>query len=308
MTEGLLPGGPVLALSWPIVERIPIAGDVALSPHGVFTSLGVLLGVWVLRRRAERWGLGGAAVDDLEDEIWRIMVPVLLAAIVGARGLYVLRHLDDFVDRPLAALAVWEGGLTLLGGITAGVVAAVVVLVRRGHDVRRVLDLAAPGLAAGIAVGRIGDLAIGDHIGAATAAGPLSWQCTGNFWVRADNAFGRVPPATYPTSASPPPTAGCFDTPVVQTALLDMVAAALVLVAVVAVARWLARHPGSGIQAATFVLAYGMNRLVLDSLRQDARTFGLTASQWAAAVAVLLALSWLVGERLWPKTETGGTG
>ena len=166
-----------MMLSWPIVERIPLVGDLAVSPHGLFTAIGVLAGGSILRRRAARWGLGAPA-EDIGDEVWRILTPVLVAAVVGARLFYVLRHWEDYTTRPFAALAAWEGGLTLLGGIVAGVITAAVVVRRHGHDRRRVFDMAAPGLAVGIAIGRMGDLLIGDHIGPAADDGFATWRCT----------------------------------------------------------------------------------------------------------------------------------
>lgn len=32
------------ALSWPILERIPLFGDAAISPHGIGVAAGFLLG------------------------------------------------------------------------------------------------------------------------------------------------------------------------------------------------------------------------------------------------------------------------
>ena len=285
-----------MTFAWPILERIPIVGDLAVSPHGIFTALGVLVGAWMLQRRAQRWGVG-VEVDDVADAIWQILMPALLAAIVGARGFYVLNHLEDFSGDPLAALAAWDGGLTLLGGVTAGVVTAVVVVRRRGFHARRLLDMTAPGLAAGIAIGRVGDLMIGDHIGAPAPGSPFAWRCTGNYWDRADNAFGFIAPQAYPAAGTP--TQGCFTTPVVQTALLDALAATATVLAVLAVARWVTGRPGTGLEAATFVLVYGTGRFGFDVLRQDARYAGLTASQWTALFAVAAVAAWLVARRPW---------
>lgn len=289
-----------MTLVWPIIQRIPLFGDAAISPHGIFTALGVAVGVWMLQSRAQRWGIG-TDVEDVGEAVWSLLTPALFAAIVGARFFYVLNHLEEFSGDPLAALAVWNGGLTLLGGVTAGVVTAVVIIRRRGYDARGLLDMAAPGLAAGIAIGRVGDLLIGDHIGAPAPDVPLAWRCAGDYWDRAENAFAYVAPQAYPTAGTP--TQGCFTTPVIQTALLDALAAAATLLVVLAVARRVTRRPGTGVEAATFVLVYGLGRFGFDVLRQDERYAGLTASQWTALVAVLTVSTWLLSRRPWQRTR-----
>jgi phosphatidylglycerol:prolipoprotein diacylglycerol transferase len=281
---------PVLAvLSWPILERIPLAGDVAVSPHGIGIALGFLFGAWVMRRRVQGYGVG-KPVDDLDAEVQSLLAWVLLAAIVGARGFYVLNHLDVYLRHPASILAIWHGGLTLLGGIAAAVAVGVWYVRRRGWDARRLLDAAAPGLAAGIAIGRFGDLAIGDHIGAPAPGFALAWRCTGNYWQEATNSFGYVAPRPYPADFTP--VQGCFDVPVVQTALFDVFAATVTLLLVLAVQRWWRSRPW-GALAATFVVGYGTGRLLFDFFREDDRYLWLTASQWVSLSAVVAALSWL---------------
>ncbi|MEX2549165.1 MAG: prolipoprotein diacylglyceryl transferase family protein, partial [Nitriliruptoraceae bacterium] len=275
------------------LERIPLFGEVAISPHGIGTAAGFLLGGWMMIRRARRWGIG-VEVDDIGDEVTRLLTWVGVGAVLGARSFYVLNHLDAYAGDPLAALAVWRGGLTLLGGIVGGAVVGIVLIHRRGWRAGLLLDAAAPGLAAGIAVGRVGDLAIGDHIGSPAPDFPLAWRCTGNLWERASNSFGFVAPRPYPAASSP--VQGCFDVPVIQTALFDVLVASATLVLILAVERW-ARHRTVGTLAATFAAAYGTGRLLLDVFREDLRYAGLTGSQWTALVAVAIAVTWLIWAR-----------
>lgn len=286
-------------VAWPILERIPLFGDAAISPHGIGVAAGFLLGGWIMTRRARRSGIGGE-VDDVGEAVAQLLTWVGIGAVLGARGFYVLNHLDVYADDPVSALAIWQGGLTLLGGITGGVVAGLLLVRREGWRAGLVVDAAAPGLAAGIAVGRFGDLAIGDHIGIPAPDVWLAWRCTGNLWERTSNSFGYVAPQPYPDTFAP--VQGCFDVPVIQTALFDVLAATATLLAILAVARW-ARRPPVGTLAATFVAVYGSGRLVFDLLREDARYAGLTASQWTAAAAVVVAVAWLLQARRRPDLE-----
>src|SRR3546814_5396922 len=69
-----------------------------------------------------------------------------IGALVGARLAYALNHWADHADRPLEVLAVWEGGISLFGGIFGGVLAAVPVMRRKQLPFWTLMDAAAPGL------------------------------------------------------------------------------------------------------------------------------------------------------------------
>ena len=148
------------------------------------------------------------------------------------------------------------------------------------------MDLVAPGLALGIAVGRIGDLVIGDHIGTPTSF-VLGWRCAGT--------VGGGPPAPgaeyrSALAAGSPPSLGCYDITLHQTALYDMLSTWLLL----GLLLWLGtRARRGGRLALTFVLWYGTARLVTDFLRVDRRYLGLTGSQ-IVALAVAVAALWLL--------------
>ena len=290
------------AVAWPILERIPLVGDVAISPHGIAAAAGFVLGGRMMVRRARRWGVG-ADVDDVTSAITDLLTWVALGAIVGARFFYVVNHLDEFSAAPLSVLALWRGGLTLLGGIAGGTLAGIVVARRRGWSPRRLLDAAAAGLAAGIAVGRLGDLAIGDHLGAAAPDAWWAWRCTGNLWSEATNTFGRIAPVPYPLDSAP--VQGCFDVPVIQTAMFDPIAATITLAILLAMERRIGDRDPRGLLVAAFVVIYGSGRLVLDFLRGDVRHLGLTASQWTALAATTLALAWIVRRARLGERPTG---
>lgn len=74
--------------------------------------------------------------------------------------------------------AVWEGGISLFGGLVGGVLAAVPVMRARRLSFWSLMDAAAPGLALGIAIGRVGDLVVGDHLGRPTDVA-VGFRCTG---------------------------------------------------------------------------------------------------------------------------------
>jgi phosphatidylglycerol:prolipoprotein diacylglycerol transferase len=264
--------------AWEIIPRLHL-GPLDISPHGIGIAVGYLLGAQLMVRRARRFGGPDEAL------IWNALFWALLGAMVGARLGYVLGHLPEVTDdgdNLIGIFEVWKGGISLLGGITGAVIAAVPYMRKHKMGFWTMVDLAAPGLALGIVIGRIGDLLIGDHLGDPTSL-PFGWRCLG-----ADGQPPR-PAADYLAAVErgDPPSLGCYDITLHQTALYDFVSTLGLLALLLYVGRKL-RRPG--FMAIVYVLWYGSARFVVDFLRNDRRYLGLTGSQlWAATLVLLCA-------------------
>ena len=276
-------------LQWPILERIPLVGDFAVSPHGISIAVGFLVGAQMMLRRAQRRGIARRHVDRIPDVVQSLLMLTALGTIVGARFFYILTHRDAF---PTFAsyFTIWEGGLSLLGGIAGGILFALPLALRQRLSVPLLLDSAAPGLAMGIFLGRIGDLVIGEHLGGPTSFF-LGWRCSGDL---------RDPAAPYPY----PGTAqvqGCFDAALHQTALYDFLAAGLVLAVLLVLER---RPRFDGFFLVAFTVLYGAGRFLTDFGRETEALFtipgtaiDITGSQVAVLAAIAAALAWVVVRR-----------
>lgn len=254
------------AISYEPLVRIHI-GPVSISPHGIFTALGFLVGAWLLLRDTRRRGIP-------DDDLYAILTRAAIGALIGARVVYVLNNWSSF-DGPAEWVRIWEGGISLLGGIAGALVAAAPVVRRRGLRFFPLMDLAAPWLPLGIAIGRIGDLVIADHLGAPTDL-PFGFRCPEIVDV------GR-------TVGSPCPAGEVVH----LTAAYDLVIALLVAVVLVALRR---RPLRLGERTLLLGILYGAGRLAFDFLREDTRRLGLTGSQWTA-VAVIVGASALLAAR-----------
>jgi phosphatidylglycerol---prolipoprotein diacylglyceryl transferase len=266
-------------LAWEIVPRLHF-GPLTVSPHGLGIAVGFLIGAQLMARRARARG----APSDTD--IWNTVFWCLIGSMVGARAAYVIGHFSDVTNSGkdlLGVFKVWEGGISLLGGISGAILAALPYIRRHRLGFWRMADLAAPGLALGIAVGRIGDLIIGDHLGKPTSFA-LGWRCLGEFGGVAPQSAQAYHAAV---ASGAPPSLGCFDVVVHQTALYDFVSTWILF----AVLVWLGRKAvRPGLLAVVFGLWYGMARVVTDFLRVDKRYFGLTGSQITALTVVLICL------------------
>jgi phosphatidylglycerol:prolipoprotein diacylglycerol transferase len=82
---------------------------------------------------------------------------VVVSAIVGARALHVLSNLGYYRADPGDIFAIWHGGLSSFGGILFAVPVGILIASRRCPQLRlgRAMDLVAPALMAGWALGRL---------------------------------------------------------------------------------------------------------------------------------------------------------
>ena len=69
------------------------------------------------------------------------------AGLIGGRLYFLATSWNEVPDHWWGPFALWRGGLGIWGGIAAGTLAGLLVLRRRGADVARFLDAAAPGAA-----------------------------------------------------------------------------------------------------------------------------------------------------------------
>lgn len=265
-------------LAWKIIPNFDL-GALEVSPHGIGIALGYLAGAQLMVRRARKHG------GPDENDIWNTLFWALIGAMIGARVGYVLGHFSEVTDGGddiLGVFKVWEGGISLLGGITGAVLVALPYMIRKKMGFWRTVDLAAPGLALGIVIGRIGDLMIGDHLGKPTDFF-LGWRCLGS------EGEPAAPADTYLAllDRGDPPSLGCYDLAVHQTALYDFFSTLLLLGVLLWIGRS-ARKPG--FMALFFTVWYGAMRVITDTMRVDERYLGMTGSQIVAVLVGLVSL------------------
>ena len=277
---------PPAELTWPPVQRV-----LFLSPHGIGSAAGFLLGATLLLREVRRRG-------DLDEQVVvRALTWAALGAIVGARLDYVVSHPGQFTS-VYDAVALWEGGLALFGGFIGGVAGALPVMIRNGVHLPRMLDAAAPGFAIGVVIGRIGDLVIWDHLGD-PSTNPLALTIKKGYELAP--GFGPSPaealPPQFPTceaaamaEGGPFFYAGCSYH---QPAFYDLIGALLLL----GLLLWMRRNVRyrAGVAILVWGLWYGTQRLVVDFTRSiDEKFYGLSGTQWLAAVLAAASLTMLV--------------
>lgn len=140
---------------------LPVLGRVVITSFGVMMVVAFLAATWVMRRRLGELGRDRRLADD-------IMVASLIGGLVGAKLYYVALYWQISPSGPLPLLFS-RGGLVWYGGLIGGAL-AVLWLVWRREDtsVAFAADLAAPALALGYGLGRVGCFLVGDDYGRPT--------------------------------------------------------------------------------------------------------------------------------------------
>ena len=132
----------------PELFEIPIL-HVTVKSYGLMMVVAFLAAVAVIRYLSRRF------TEDPQ-HITNAALYSLVAGVVGARMFFIAHYFEEFRDDWLAVVAIWNGGLELLGGVLAAVL--VIVLYIRHHKLpmRHYLDVLAIGLTVALFFGRFG--------------------------------------------------------------------------------------------------------------------------------------------------------
>ncbi len=153
--------GSTLAIEIPFDPNIVEIGGFLLTWHGLFTAIGILVGV-----RLSLWVAGRVNYDV--DDAYTLALIGVPSGIVGARLLFVAEHWEYYGSNIGEIIALTEGGISIWGAVLGGVAGPLVFALWRKWPVWRGLDVASFGLITGMGIGRIGDLINGEHLARAT--------------------------------------------------------------------------------------------------------------------------------------------
>lgn len=110
--------------------------------------------MWLFRRELDRGGLPKVAID--------VAYAGIFGGLLGAKLWWTAEFSDS---APLLSLLLSRGGLSWFGGLTFGLAAGLLVIRFKRLPLLPTLSAAAPALAIGHAIGRVGCLLVGDDYG-----------------------------------------------------------------------------------------------------------------------------------------------
>ena len=269
-------------ISYPPIPIFDV-GPLRLSLHGVFAGIGFMAGAYYGVRIYYARGFDANRFQSA-------LTWALVGALLGARWLTLPAYWveNGFDIREMINIG---GNYSILGGFAGGIGVGLWRAYRLGLRVWPTLDVAAFGLALGTVVGRIGDLAIVEHLG-----GPTGFFL--GYGIRPGYDVAPQHNRLECTVAEVGEFCGVYH----HAALYDMVGAAVLL----GFLYWLCYRSRLALRYgqlfAVWLAWYGFQRFLIDFTRlaldiNGDRTLGvLTWSQWsglAAGIAGLAGLIWL---------------
>jgi phosphatidylglycerol---prolipoprotein diacylglyceryl transferase len=240
-------------------------GPLTVRWYGILMASAILVGFWLAQRRAVAEGLPA-------DELLRASQWAVVAGLVGARIYEVIFNWDYYGRFPEKIIAVWEGGLAIHGGLIVGPLVGILLARRWGVPIRRALDVIAPSMVLGQAIGRWGNFFNEEAFGAPTE---LPWK----LYISPDHRPPDLRAFEY------------FHPTFLYESLWDLLVFALL---VWWVRRRVREHPGAVFFS--YIGLYSVGRFLIEGLRLDSFWVGsLRVPQLASVAGVLVA----VGGLLW---------
>lgn len=281
---------------------IPIwdLGPFQFSLHGVFAAIGFVVGAIFATREVRRRALDAEAYQSA-------LTWGLIGALLGARYFTTPAALMEGVPL-LEALNPVQGTFSIMGGFAGGIIAGLIRMRQLDLPILPTLDASSIGLAVGTVVGRIGDLAIVEHLGRATDV-PWGYAVRPGYDLAPQHDALECTVATVlPGGLCPVPDVGAMAGAVGaggpgiyhHVAAYDMLGAAVLLAVLYMLSQRLESVPGR--LFFLWVSWYGFQRFLLDSLRfgsGDATVGPFTWNQVSGLVAGVAGavLVWWVGSR-----------
>lgn len=254
----------------PIAIRL---GPIQVHWYGIIIATAVLggavLGTFEARRRGED-----------PDKGWSMLLVAIVTSVVAARLYHVIHEWGPVYSKdPWLIPQIWNGGIGIPGAIIGGALGIWWYTRRNGMPFARWLDIFAPALLLGQAIGRLGNFVNQELYGPPTN---LPWGIPIDATHRIGTPWDII---TYPVDTTR------FIPLFAYEAILNLIGMALLLY----VARRYAPRWFDGDIALLYIIWYGWVRSALETLRVGNWYIGpLPTATWLGLAGVLFAAAFLI--------------
>jgi phosphatidylglycerol---prolipoprotein diacylglyceryl transferase len=237
--------------------------------YGIIIACALVIAAVIGIKEAKRHGYRSEMLYDF-------LIIAIPLCIICARIYYVIFQWDYYSSDFLSVFAIWEGGLAIYGAIIGGVLAAFIFYKWRKVPLGEMLDIAAPCLAIGQAIGRWGNFVNQEAFGQAVTN--TAWQ--------------KFPFAVYIESSKYingiTYQAGYYMATFFYESMWDMITFAIIMI----LRKKL--KPRGGVFA-LYLVCYGFGRFFTESLRTDSLMIGsIRVSQLLSVVLFACGIIYIV--------------
>jgi len=141
-------------------------GFIEIKWYSIFILIAFIVGYILVVNRSKKHEVPITFISDLGFYL-------VIFCIIGARLYYCLFNLDYYSKNLLDIFKIWEGGLAIHGGILAGFLTIYFFCKKKEFSLLKILDIFAPALVLGQAIGRWGNFFNSEAYGMATTLNAL---------------------------------------------------------------------------------------------------------------------------------------
>jgi len=220
----------------------------------------VLIGSWIAIKYARKSSVGQTFITDL---IF-MLIPI---SIIGARIYYVIFEFDSYKDDLLSIFKIWEGGLAIYGAVIAAIIYIGYECHKKGKAFIETLDIFAPSVILGQAIGRWGNFFNMEAFGPKTTLTFLHQLHLPQFVIDGMRINGSYyhPMFLYESI-------WCL----IGFGILMMVRK---------------RNPKIGTQVSTYFLWYGIGRIIIENFRSDSLyLYDFRVSQIVSLILIIIGI------------------
>jgi len=193
---------------------------------------------------------------------------LVIICILGARIYYCIFNLDYYLSNILDIFKIWEGGLAIHGGIIAGIIFIFFYTRKHGISLLDILDVFAPALVLGQAIGRWGNFFNQEAFGPETTFEVLKNLKIPEFIIDGmyiDNAYHH------------------------PTFIYESLGCLLIFITIIIIRNIKFIKPGQ--VASIYFIGYGILRFLIESLRQDSLMFfNLKIAQLVSIIMIVVGI------------------
>ena len=255
-------------------------GPLQLHWYGIIIASAVLIG-GLLGTRVARW------LNEDPEEGWSMLLLVMVLAVIGARLYHVIHLWEYYAQDPILIPQIWNGGLGIPGGVAGGALGILIYTRSKGLHTARWMDVFAPALLLGQAIGRLGNFVNQELYGPPTSLCGSEFPACLPWGVQIDAAHRAGTPWD---AVSFPPETTTFVPLFAYEAILNLIGMALILLVI----RRFGPRLFAGDAVLMYLMWYGWVRTALETYRVNNWTiFGIPTAMWLGGIVVVLAGAWL---------------
>jgi len=134
-----------------LIDPIAISiGPLNIHWYGIIISFALLMGFSLALYRSKKTNIPTEFFLDF----FIIGIPI---SIIFARLYFVIFNFNYYIENSLDIIAIWHGGLAIHGAVIGGILVLIVYTKKRNSSFLKVVDILAPALVLGQAIGRWGN-------------------------------------------------------------------------------------------------------------------------------------------------------